>query len=353
MSTLEQIPGYSRYGITENGELFNLVTGDELKTSPDPRGYHRTALVNDAGEQKGVKRHRLLALTHLEWPEGNIEDFVVNHKDLIPGNDWKDNLEWSTQKENVEHWKASGLNQKKSIPLETVDGEDGKFTRYKSIGECSRDLGIDRYSIQLRLDRGPQYIWPEGKRYRVGHSSEPWPPVDKLEYGRSREVLLKDLRTGKKILVGKLSDVLPLIGYKLSAVWSWANNPEQPVVPGLFQLQFCNKLKPWREVQDVFKELQDGMKSKVVLTFGGDWSNPIWYESATTCASLNNLKPTALNYRLKSKGQKVYSDDKRYCYYDDLSDIQKKAIRYEIPPEGRVQRPSKATLVNDESMTFV
>lgn len=353
LHTLKRIPGYSNYGITENGRLFNLLENKELKTSPDPRGYHRTVLVNDNGERKGVKRHRLLALTHLEWPDRDIEDYVANHLDLIPGNDWKHNLEWATQKRNVEHWSESGLNRKIKIPVETLDGEDGKLTRYNSIGECSKDLGIERYSIQLRLDRGPQYVWPEGKRYRVGHNSEPWPAVEKLEYGRSREVLMKDLRTGRKVLVGKLSDTLPFIGYKLAAVWNWASDPKQPVVPGLFQLQFCNELKPWREVSDVFEELQEGMKGKVVFTFDEGWKNPIWYESASTCAALNDLKTTALNYRLKSKGQKVFGDGRRYCYYDDLTEDQKKTIRYEIPPEGRVQRPSKATLVPNESMTAV
>jgi len=340
------IPGYSRYGITEDGRLFNLQSGEELRTSKNARGYHVTILVNDNGERKGVKRHRLLALAHLDLPEGDLDDFVVNHKDLIPGNDTKDNLEWCTQKHNVEHWvKLDG--KRRSTALETLDVADDTVTRYNSIAECSNALGLERYSIQLRLDRGPQYVWPEGFRYRIGHSDSPWPPIEKLEYGRSREVLLKSLRTGKVFLFNKLTDTLHLTGYKLAAMWKWASDPAQPVIPGLYQIQFVDGCKPWREVEDVFLDLQDGMRNKVVFRFDEDWSNPIWYESARVCAEINGLKTTALNYRLKSRGQVVYSDGKRYCYYEDLSTDQKKTIRYEIPPEGRVQRPSNATVAAD------
>lgn len=342
MLNLKPIPGFSRYGITTDAKIFNLKTGAQLRTSSDVRGYRYTILVNDAGERKGMKRHRLVALTHLDMPDGDPEMFVVNHKDHIPGNDAKDNLEWCTQKENIEHWKEGGK-EKTSTPVEVLDVKTGETTHYESIGACARELGINRYSIHGRLARKSSCIWPEGKRYRVGGTVGPWPPVDNMTVGRSRKVILKDLKSDALVIFDKLSDVLPYIGYKLPAVWKWANDYRQPVVPGLYQLQFTDKALPWREVDDVFEELQMGMQCKVVVRFDADWGAPVWYESAVACGKLNNLKPTALNYRLKSKGQTVYSDGKRYCYYSELPEDQKKTIRYEIPPEGRVQRPSTAT----------
>lgn len=339
----KRIPGFSRYGITRCGTIFNLETGKQLKTTPDVRGYHQTTLVNDQGEREGVKRHRLVALTYLEKPHEIVEDLVVNHKDTIPGNDWESNLEWCTQKQNVQHWSENGIKRQR-IPLETLDGEDGRLVRYNTVAECSKDLGIDRHSIYVRLQRGPEHVWPEGKRYRKGHSDDPWPLVEPLKYGRSRDVILKDLVSGISFIYEKLSDVLPFIGYKLPAVWGWANNLNQPVIPGLYQIQFFDEVKPWREVEDVFKELQDHTHAKVVFTFDSEWNNAIWYESASACAEDNGLRPTALNYRLKSQGKTVFRDSKRYCYYDDLPDVQKKTIRYEVPPQGGyVQRPSKAT----------
>lgn len=344
LSEVKRIPGYSRYGITSDGDLFNLLNGSLLKTTKNPRGYHTTILVNDNGKRKGVKRHRLVALAHLEWPSEDIEKFVVNHKDSTPGNDWKDNLEWCTQKRNVEHSIEQGA-VKKSIMVEVLDEYHGDIKRYSSIAQCSKDIGLERYSIQLRVDRGAEYVWPEGKRYRAGNSYDPWPETKKLDYGRAREVVMKNLRTDVVFLFGALSDTLPHIGYKLAAVWKWASDPNQPVIPRLFQIQFADDMKPWREVKDVFEELQDGMRNKVVFMFDENWEDPIWYESAAACAELNRLKPTALNYRLKSKGLTVYSDGKRYCYYDDLTTVQKKTIRYEVPKEGCVQRPSKATVI--------
>ncbi len=340
MLDIKPIPGFSRYGVTSDARLFNLKTGKPLRTSSDVRGYRYTILVNDEGERQGIKRHRAVALAHLPLPEGNLDEHVVNHKDHIPGNDWKDNLEWCTQKENVEHWKNGGK-KKESIPVDVMDHESGVVVTYPSIGVCSKATGVNRYSIHGRLERGSECVWPEGKRYRVS-SSDPWPPAEKIQVGRARLVLLKDLRTNTTTVYEKLSDVLPYVGYKLPTVWTWANDHTQPVIPGLYQIQFSNNAVPWREVIDVFEELQDGMNCKVVFSFDADWDSPMWYESAAVCCKVNGLKPTALNYRLRSKGQKVYSDNKRYCYYSDLPEEMKKTIRYEIPPEGRVQRPSKA-----------
>lgn len=241
----------------------------------------------------------------------------------------------------MDHWKRNGV-KKKTIPLEVLNNQDGTLVRYSSIGECASALNIERYSICLRLNRGPEYVWPEGERYRYGHSNDPWPEIEPMKYGRSRDVIIRDLRCNKSIVFGKLSDVLPYVGFKLAAVWGWANDSSQPVVSGLFQIQFMDDFAPWREVSDVYEELQRGMNCKVVFVFDSNWCDPVWYQSASLCAELNGLKPTGLNYRLKIKGQRVFSDGKRYCYYDDLSDVQKKTIRYEVPPEGCVQRPSKA-----------
>jgi len=275
-------------------------------------------------------------------PDGNLADYVINHKDAIPGNDTVSNLEWCTQQENVIHGQKYG-NKKVSIALQVMDVKTGVVEDFSSVGSCSKSIGLERYSIRLRLEKGPEFVWPEGKRYRKYAGQEEWPVVSKLDFGRSREVLVRSLRDRSVTYFEKLSDVLHLIGYKLPAVWKWTNDKRQIVVPGLYQIQFANNAEPWREVEDVFEELQDGMRCKIVLEFDEDWGNAVWYESARACGSLNGLKATTMNYRLKSMGQKVFSDGKRYCYYDDLTEDQKKIIRYEIPPEGRVQRPSKAT----------
>ena len=42
-----------------------------------------------------------------------------------------------------------------------------------------------------------------------------------------------------------------------------------------------------------------------------------FYETASECAQSHGLSPTALNYRLKSKGQTVFQDGYTYSYYID------------------------------------
>lgn len=332
MKEIKPIPGFSRYGITSDAQLFNLKTGKQLNTSPNRRGYHYTRLIDDNGLAKGVKRHRLVALTHLA--PGRPDETHVNHKDLTPGNDWKDNLEWCTPARNTEHWVENGTARTK-LSLEVMDVTDGSIACYSSASECARVLNLTRTSILDRARRGNEYIWPEGKRYRISNPAEQWAIQTVKVTGMSREVVLRDVITGFQIVLEKLSDALCFIGYKLSAVWQWASDSNQPVIPGLFQIQFVDEFKPWREVDDYIEELQLGSHLKVVITFDEDWKDPCYFESAIRCAKASGLKTTALNYRLKSKGNTVYNDRRRYCYYSDLSDVQKKTIRYEVLPVGR------------------
>ena len=71
---------------------------------------------------KGKKRktkmvHRLVAEAFLNIPS---DDYVVHHKDYNPKNNNVDNLEWCTQKENVNH---STVNMKHPKKYKTNTGE--------------------------------------------------------------------------------------------------------------------------------------------------------------------------------------------------------------------------------------
>lgn len=330
MKNVKKIPNFSNYGITPKGELYNLLTGKKLKTSPCVRGYHGTILVNDDGERKSVKRHRLVALTHLHHPNGDINDYVVNHLDGIPGNDSACNLEWVTQKDNVVHWVESGGIRKK-IPLEIMHVDSGKVVQYESISACSNDINLDRYCIVKRLVDGPEYVWPEGIRYREGHSDNPWPEIKPLKYGNSREVIVLDLDAKKIRVYEKLTDLKKTINACMASLWKWASDPQQPLVADRYLIQFLDSFNKWRIVSDKLDEIDKSSVAKVVVVFNSDKTKYTWYSSAIECAGALNIKPTALNYRLQSKGNTVFKDGKRYVYYSDLNDSDKKKIRYEVP----------------------
>ena len=63
----EMIDGYSRYEVSTFGRVKNK-DGIILKTTPQNAGYIRLTMVNDLGQKKNVRVHRLVCLAFLENP---------------------------------------------------------------------------------------------------------------------------------------------------------------------------------------------------------------------------------------------------------------------------------------------
>jgi hypothetical protein len=100
------IPGYTAYEISSDGNVIRRVTasrryktGHTTKQRLHPNGYKHVNLVNDAGERKGLRVHRLVAAAFIGDP-GGLE---INHKDGVKTNNRVKNLELVTGKENVAH----------------------------------------------------------------------------------------------------------------------------------------------------------------------------------------------------------------------------------------------------------
>ncbi|ALA07692.1 hypothetical protein BC01_108 [Bacillus phage BC01] len=114
VSTMEQ--WQSLDGIVENGENYAVSNlgnvkhsrkGNILKfyTMPAPIGYYQVSLSCN-GKTKKYLVHRLVALAFIPNPDNKRE---VNHKDGNKLNNYIDNLEWNTSKENQQHAMKLGL----------------------------------------------------------------------------------------------------------------------------------------------------------------------------------------------------------------------------------------------------
>lgn len=108
---MPKISGYKEHPVIKN--LFIHPTEDNhvlyvrkkkvsrIKTHVGKRGYVIfTMWLN--GKSKGFRFHKLKAETYLKKPSSD-HTLVVNHKDHVKINNDLDNLEWGTQKENVDH----------------------------------------------------------------------------------------------------------------------------------------------------------------------------------------------------------------------------------------------------------
>lgn len=94
--------GDAGYKVSNLGEVLS-PSGSYLKPYKSKKGY----LIVDI-KRKRLKVHRLVAMAFLTKPDGY--DFV-NHKDGDKTNNHYLNLEWCTNKQNIQHAYVIGLNR--------------------------------------------------------------------------------------------------------------------------------------------------------------------------------------------------------------------------------------------------
>lgn len=94
-----------------------------------------------------TRLNRLIAMSWKELPEDH-ENLVVNHLDGIIHNNHPDNLEWCTQKRNVEHAFEIGLSKGKEV---YALNPDGIIDDYTTIADCARVTGLSRETVSANL----------------------------------------------------------------------------------------------------------------------------------------------------------------------------------------------------------
>ena len=99
-----EFPGYE---VSSCGKVRNSSTGNVLSTFVVNSGYKVTSFSVGIGEKRSIKRltHRVVAFAWCNKPE-NCN--VVNHINNDKFDNRAENLEWVTQKENIQHAKDQG-----------------------------------------------------------------------------------------------------------------------------------------------------------------------------------------------------------------------------------------------------
>lgn len=112
------VKGTLDYYVCEDGHIFKIVdnVSRECKVTIQNKGY-ATVTIRLNGIHKNVLLHRIVAQTYIDNPKNKK---TVNHRDANKLNNIISNLEWATQKENVQHamrmglWKTMGYSRKEN-----------------------------------------------------------------------------------------------------------------------------------------------------------------------------------------------------------------------------------------------
>lgn len=94
------IENYSRYQISEKGQVYNTQTNKIMTQNDNGGGYMQVYLRSDDGQRKRLYVHRLVYQAHVgAIPKG----YEINHKDENKKNNNLSNLEAITHLENMRY----------------------------------------------------------------------------------------------------------------------------------------------------------------------------------------------------------------------------------------------------------
>jgi len=138
------IPGYSKYMVSQSGEIYSSYIKRLCCHTILPNGYCKIKLMSDTGIYKDLYIHVLVAMAYLNYiPSKNT---VINHIDGNKGNNNLDNLQIVTPSENMIHSIKLNYNKIFRRPVYYINTE-GFTIQYKSAKEASINTGIDNSSI--------------------------------------------------------------------------------------------------------------------------------------------------------------------------------------------------------------
>lgn len=245
------------------------------------------------------------------------------------GDDWLDNLEWCTYLENHEHAGREGLTTK-CVPVTVFDTNTGLETRYASYKKCAQDLGITKDAVAWRASKGPDKVWPDGRRYKKTLDKKPWGDKVESSLGRKRVTFVKDIRINRVYIFGSLKEAAKALKINLGVAWIWASDEKQPLVPGFFLIQFQDIFKSWRTIGDPYAELQKTLNRKFIARLSNGAVEI--FQSLTSCSKDSDIKPSTLHFHLNKRKEGITIGDYRYWYYDNLPEEFKTMVR--LPSNG-------------------
>lgn len=158
-----------RYSITNTGKVYSYISGRYLHKGYDKDGYELVTLSRD-NYRRTYRVHRLVAEAFIDNPDNKTE---VNHIDFNVKNNWFENLEWVTQKENDDWSKLHGHKgrydiQKAYTFTNVFNGKSFTILGFKNVlkqfgGSKRNFMGL----VQKYVNTGAYIKWGRFKGLRI------------------------------------------------------------------------------------------------------------------------------------------------------------------------------------------
>lgn len=229
---------------------------------------------------------------------------------------------------NAKPWREVDLaneklydNPTRKIKVRDVVG--GKEWVFESMVMAAEHFGITKDAVAWRVNAKDQPVFEGKYQYLDYTKNTPWREPEPHEchqhnYGvRANPIQVRDVTTGKITTYSRQTDFAREHGISVPTVNLWLSRPRQPVLPGLIQIKLLSDYTPWRIPEE--SELVDTTFkcNKWVEVRESATGKIMEFSSAKECADHFGILTTTMNWRLKSKGQKVYSDGFQFKYKDD------------------------------------
>ena len=319
LTKFKSIPGFSKYKIDKNGTVVNVVTNRIIHPTL-VGGYYVCPLIDDHGHRRYRGLARLLCMTFK--PIENMNNMFVDHVNCNKTDNRLENLEWVTNRENSIRAGANGLMGKKN-PIIVRNYQTKEEIRFPSIQSAAKFLGMTTSAIEYRLECNDGKVYPEGYQYKYEHDQTNLAEIESSDieialFGNCKRVYLRNVETGDVIEYNTLSDAAKALSMPLPTLSTYIGRSEtkQPILPGLYQLKFCNDKRDWIDYPDPWIEMKK-VTGRPLIQVKNDKTGDIRiFKSQADCAREMGCSVTALNNRLRIRTTKsVYKDGYRYGYY--------------------------------------
>jgi len=166
------VAGFSRYAVTEDGQIINRKTRRVLRHRVKNNGYRHVFITDDTGKRWNQHVHRIVLAAFTPNPEGYSE---CHHIDSDKSNNHLLNLQWVTHSQNQLHWRDFISSRPDSPYRLTMADATVIRERYAASGtqaELAEEYGVCRQTVtkivRNRTWHDPNYSPPivNGRRRR-------------------------------------------------------------------------------------------------------------------------------------------------------------------------------------------